>query len=498
MRVIRARTVSIQPVRARTTFFRLGSGIRRPRRARALVRRVRDLLAKAKRRAMRYEEYRVGAVVGGALRLERLAALGGYGAVFEARDLRSGARYALKVLRPGDAAGEERRRARFLREARIAMRLTSPGAVRILDVVTPGEGPPYLVMEYLEGETLAARLRRCGPLPVGEAVRWILQAIEPLAEMHAAGIIHRDVKPSNLFVVEEPGRAPRIKLLDFGIVTPDPATEAAVDLTRTDAELGTPLYMPPEQFLQAKYVDARADVWSLGVTLFELLAGRVPFVAPTVAGLSLRILYDEPEPLEQARPDAPAALAAILLKCLAKAPAARVPDVRALATALAPFAAPEPEDEETLDATVDTPLPQTVPAIGAPKRTRWVQAGAIALGVLVWLSTLVAMRREATRPPRAVSTPEIEAPAIEAPAPHGANDAIVEQTPAPTTTVVPRGRVVADPHPPAAHAPRPVVPAVAPVRRAPPPPARPITTPRPARPATPASPEPELVDDRIL
>jgi serine/threonine-protein kinase len=377
---------------------------------------------------MHYEDFRVGAVVDGSFRLERVIASGGSGCVFEASCVGSDQRVALKVLRPTHDGGEERRKQRFLREARVAAKLTSEHALRIYDVVAPEEGPPYLVMEYLEGETVADRVKRAGPMPVPDAIDCILQTIEPLAEMHASGIIHRDLKPSNLFLAQAPDGSTSIKLLDFGIVTPDPTTEMNVELTVTDAELGTPLYMAPEQYLQAKYVDARADVWSLGVTMFQMLAGRPPFQAPTVAGLSLRIFYEEPDRLGDVRPEVPAPLAAIVMKCLAKDPAQRFGEVRSLAKALEPFAGhvasttpslestrtlpvfqmPAPVartsdrelpdlvvslggDVETLDAASKTPLPTSRTRAWLHDRSRLARAAAVTFGACAWLVIAAAL-----------------------------------------------------------------------------------------------------------
>jgi hypothetical protein len=287
---------------------------------------------------MYLELYRVGAVLDGKLRLERLIAAGGGGAVFEASHVGLATRVAVKVLRPGPEGVGERRLQRFLREARIAAKLKSAHAVRILDIATPPQGTPYLVMEYLQGETLGEMLQRCGPLPIPDAVDYVLQAIEPLAEMHASGIVHRDVKPSNLFLARGPNGATSLKLLDFGVATPDPSSEAELELTMTNAEIGTPLYMSPEQFMSAKHVDARVDIWSLGVTLYQLIAGRTPFTAHTILSLRTRILEEQPESLEKVRPEVPRALAEVVMQCLAKEPTSRISDVATLARALEPFA----------------------------------------------------------------------------------------------------------------------------------------------------------------
>jgi serine/threonine-protein kinase len=284
----------------------------------------------------------IGAVLDGKFQIERPIASGASGDVYEATHLGLGTRVAVKVLRPGVQETAELRRKRFMREARVAARIQSDYVVRVFDIVAPPaeeEGPTYIVMELLHGETLAERAKRVGPMPIDEAVDYVLQAAKPLAEMHDAKIVHRDVKPSNLFVSREKDGKDRIKLIDFGVAAfRSPVARGESTLTFGDAVIGTPRYMAPEQIRSPLEVDARADVWALGVTLFVLLAGAPPFDGQTPLAVMGQIENEEPRPLLSLRADVPREIAAVVHRCLAKDPNARSADARALVEALAPFA----------------------------------------------------------------------------------------------------------------------------------------------------------------
>jgi serine/threonine protein kinase len=255
----------------------------------------------------------VGAMIGGKLRVVRTIGQGAMGVVYEAHDVTLGRRVAVKVMAP-EIVQDERKRRRFAREAGAASQLTSPNAVRVFEV-SEERGMPYIVMEYLEGQTLEAILDR-GPLPVASVADWMLQALDAIAEAHLRGLVHRDVKPGNIFLAEHVGRDPIVKMMDFGLVKDlDPN---AVRLTKTGAPMGTPAYMAPEQIRAALDIDVRADVWSIGVTLHELLTGQLPFMASTLPVLLTRICQDEPAALRAQRPDIPPALEAIVARCLTK------------------------------------------------------------------------------------------------------------------------------------------------------------------------------------
>jgi serine/threonine-protein kinase len=279
-----------------------------------------------------------GEVVAGRFVVERVLGVGGMGVVVAAHHSHLDQTVAIKFLRR-DAAKEELAVNRFLREARAAIALQSEHVVRVMDAGRLDDGLPYLVMEYLSGQDLDQVLEQRGRLPLEEAVEYLLQAMEAVADAHAAGIVHRDLKPSNLFVTKRADGSPHIKVLDFGISKAFDATGAQqVNLTATSMTLGSPLYMSPEQVRSSKMVDARTDVWALGIIAYELLAGVQPFEAETVTGLCAKIVADEPPPLRSIRPDVPAAFEAVVLHCLEKNPASRYQSVAELASALRPFA----------------------------------------------------------------------------------------------------------------------------------------------------------------
>jgi serine/threonine-protein kinase len=206
---------------------------------------------------------------------------------------------------------------------------------KVLDVGTLETGTPYLVMEHLEGRDLGSLLAHSGPLPMADAVEYVLQTCEAVGEAHAAGIIHRDIKPTNLFLTLNPNGSPCIKVLDFGI---SKINDAELKLTKDTEALGSPLYMSPEQMDASRNVDARSDIWALGVTLYELLSGMTPFHAEGVVQVCTRVFQGEPTPLSAFRPDLPAALGAVILRCFEKNRDQRWPNVAELAGALAPFA----------------------------------------------------------------------------------------------------------------------------------------------------------------
>jgi eukaryotic-like serine/threonine-protein kinase len=271
---------------------------------------------------------RLGAILAGKYRIERVLGAGGMGAVFSATHLALGQRVAIKFLR-GASALDPAVVERFSREAWAASRIQNDHVARVVDVSSTDRGAPFLVMEHLQGEDLEAALSR-GPLPVRTAVDYVLQACEALAEAHQLGIVHRDLKPSNLFLTHRADGSPWIKVLDFGISK----ITGAAKLTATSALMGSPLYMSPEH-LNATPLDARADIWGLGVILFELISGGPPFVGETLPQICVQILHAEPLPLNRA--DMPPGLERVIRRCLAKSADHRYPDLAHLAIALAPF-----------------------------------------------------------------------------------------------------------------------------------------------------------------
>jgi serine/threonine-protein kinase len=277
-----------------------------------------------------------GDVIADKYRVERILGVGGMGFVVAARNVLLSKPVALKMMLP-EALRAPSAVERFEREARAAVQLKSEHVAEVLDIGRLPNGLPFIVMELLEGADFEATLRQTPKLPVEQVVTYILQACEALAEAHALGIVHRDLKLRNLFLAHRLDGTPVVKVLDFGISKWTVADPDAHVLTRTSDVMGSPNYMSPEQVRSAKDVDARTDIWSLGVVLFELFTGRVPFVADTLPQLCAMVLEQPAPPLATLRTDLPPALAAIVARCLEKSPDRRFQSVPELAAALAPF-----------------------------------------------------------------------------------------------------------------------------------------------------------------
>jgi serine/threonine-protein kinase len=282
----------------------------------------------------------IGAVLADKYVVEQILGVGGMGVVVAARHRVLDQRVALKFLH-GPALANPEIVQRFIREARAVVKLESQYVARVSDVGVLDTGSPFIVMELLSGRDLAQRLEAYpaeGPVPVAEAVDRILEALDALAEAHSHDIVHRDLKPANLFLAQRADGTVATKVLDFGISKVLAASDAPSDnLTRTMATLGTPLYMAPEQVRSSRSVDVRTDIWSIGVVMYELLAGRPPFDADSMGGVFAAIIETVPAPLASRRPDLPPGLEAVVLRCLEKDPQKRFSDVADLARALAPF-----------------------------------------------------------------------------------------------------------------------------------------------------------------
>jgi serine/threonine-protein kinase len=279
----------------------------------------------------------------GNYRVLSLLGEGGMGAVYLAEHPGIGRRVAVKVLHK-QFSGDEQLLGRLLNEARAANAIRHPNIIEILDSGMREDGVPYLVMELLEGESLGARIRRVGALPLTDAVSFTLQTASALGAAHKKGIVHRDLKPDNLFIVQsnmdESGRitdspmAERMKVLDFGIAKlqmPQPGDSVK---TRTGTLMGTPIYMSPEQCRGTKTVDHRSDVYSLGVILYEMLVGQTPFVSDGFGELVNMHLNVPPPSPRASRPEVSPQLDAIVLKMLAKNPEDRYPDMASLTSAI--------------------------------------------------------------------------------------------------------------------------------------------------------------------
>jgi eukaryotic-like serine/threonine-protein kinase len=275
-----------------------------------------------------------GSLLAGRYQLFSVIGEGGMGEVYKARRQHDGITVAIKVLRK-ELLSDKDAVARFKREANAASALASPHVARIFDVGTSDEGQPFLVMELLGGTDLMKEIDTHGALAPDVAAGYVAQACLAMSEAHAQGIVHRDLKPSNLFLAEL-GSQRVVKVLDFGISKVQALTDAK--LTSTRMSFGTPLYMSPEQIRSTKLVDARTDIWSLGVILYEALTGQPPFIAETAGGLAVTISVEPHVPPSQVRSTVPAGLDAIVAKALSKDPGQRYQTVGELFDALLPFA----------------------------------------------------------------------------------------------------------------------------------------------------------------
>jgi serine/threonine protein kinase len=392
---------------------------------------------------------RRGQVVAGKYRIERLLGRGGMGEVYEARHVVVRRRFAIKFLHPSVAGGNDAN-ARFLREAQVAGALDNQHIAAVVDFDRADDGAPFLVMEYLHGESLATTLRREGVLPVPRALGILLQACDGLAAAHAAGIVHRDLKPDNLFLVERPDASELLKIVDFGVaklVSGEPSTGD----TQSGAVLGTPLYMAPEQARGEKTVDFRVDIHALGVLAYELLSGERPHPGDGYNAILAHILTRPARPLRELRPELPDGLLRVIERAMAFEPSARHGSAAELARALLPFASREltsqasqfdlrrPNDAQAGALTLATPTDTQAPAEGTLRsavgdartasstnairaRRSWRWGLLVAGAPLVWL-----LARDGQAPPSAANGHAETLPAVASTSPAPVPDAVVRE-----------------------------------------------------------------------
>jgi serine/threonine-protein kinase len=275
-----------------------------------------------------------GELIGAKYQVERLLGMGGMGAVYEATHRVTGKRFALKLLLP-ELTTREDVVTRFIREAQVAGRFQHPNVVEVYDVGEHGSSM-FMVMELLRGESLALRLEREGRLPVDVVCKLMMECLDGVAAAHGAGIIHRDLKPANIFLCTT--RAGFVaKVLDFGIskLTDAPGLPKATT-TDTGTVMGTPFYMAPEQ-LRSKGVDHRVDIYALGVTLYEALSGRQPYVADNYPDLVIKIWTETPPALNRVAPEVPVELANVVARAMARSAQDRFESAESMASALEPF-----------------------------------------------------------------------------------------------------------------------------------------------------------------
>ena len=349
----------------------------------------------------------VGDLVAGKYLVEGLLGEGGMGVVLAARQTTLDRLVALKLL-PAEAAKDQVLVGRFLREARAAARLQSDHVAKVIDVGTLPSGEPYMVMEHLQGADLGQVLASGGRLDVPTACDYVVQACHAVGEAHALGIVHRDLKPENLYLTTRLGGSAMIKVLDFGVSKV--LTAGAGSLTSTTTAVGSPMYMAPEQMRASRATDARADVWALGVVLYELLTQRCPFEAETLPDLCLKVVGEPPVPIVDRRSDLPAELVEIIDRCLQKDPGKRFADAGALAAALAPFVEssipPETSSVPRLAPSLVTTATGTAPTLPAPPmppRPRSRVPAVVALVGVIAIAAWMGLSRRA--PSHAASAP---------------------------------------------------------------------------------------------
>ncbi|HEY1587199.1 MAG TPA: protein kinase, partial [Polyangia bacterium] len=304
----------------------------------------------------------VGQILADRYRVVRLIGEGGMGQVYEAQHVNINKRFALKLLRPEIVSNGEAV-ARFRQEAWSASSIGHENIIEIEDFATLPSGAVYLAMEFLDGQALADRMRQEPALTFGEALDIMLQVSSGLAAAHDKGIVHRDMKPENIFLAQKYGR-PLVKILDFGIAKVSGA-EGNRSLTRTGTIFGTPHYMSPEQAL-GKTLDHRADVYSVGVIMYELFTGKVPFEAESFMGILTKHITTQPMPPRQLAPERqiPVEIEAVILRALAKEAEDRHQSMAELSAELATIAS-----ELAPEVLMPRPSSQAVAQIGKPLST---------------------------------------------------------------------------------------------------------------------------------
>ncbi len=314
--------------------------------------------------------------------VERELGRGAFGAVYVARHKVIGARVALKVLHSVHAQ-DPVVVDRFLREARAAASIGSPHIVRVTDAGVTPDQRAFLAMELLEGEDLASYLSRRGRLATSEAIGITSQVLAGLGAAHAAGIVHRDMKPANVFLTRDERGAPLVKILDFGVSKMKQQPGMDGSLTATGTIVGTPHYMAPEQLVESHHVDGRADLYSVGVMLYELVSGRLPYHADSFGALFKDVLMTAPPPISAVAPDVPYPVAAVIERALVKEPAARFAGAREMYDAL----------QLSVSGVTPAPFPAAIPSTVAGTPMTLPMGGVSGTGALAPPSTVAPRRR---------------------------------------------------------------------------------------------------------
>ncbi len=387
------------------------------------------------------------------VRLVRPLAEGGMGKVWMAEHTALGTEVVVKFLSK-DFAENTDALARFKREAAVSASVKSPHVVQVLDYGVLAGGPPFIVMEHLEGRDLGEHLEAFGPMTAPDVAALVAQIAKGLGKAHQAGIVHRDIKPSNIFLCDGDGGEIFVKVLDFGVAK---RTQRADDKTTTGMVIGTPHYMSPEQILADREIDPRSDLWSLGVVAFQALTGKLPFDGATVGAITLAIHHSSPR-VTAHRPDLPAAIDTWFSTICARDPDARYATAREAAQALTAavgdvrtshplvrppmLTLPEPSEPSLGAAAISSPRPPTslstsfpvAPTARRKPPVAWIAAAGVALlglGVL----TVVAFQRPSTAATANASTNAVTPPPVVA----------SSAPPAAATTPVPTSSTIAEP-----------------------------------------------------
>lgn len=330
------------------------------------------------------EVFPAGTVLDGAYRLTRLLGQGGMGAVYEATHTGAGKRVAVKIMHRGLMAYPELL-ARFRREAKVTMEIAHPHVVRVFGFGTAPGGEPYIVMEFLEGEDLQTHLERVGPLPLDSVVQVVNQVASALAEAHVAGVVHRDLKPDNVFLVRGPDGGLSVKVVDFGISKVLKAS--ATKLTVARAVFGSPEFMSPEQAEgRQDLIDHRSDQWSLACLAWAATTGCLPFCGPDATATLNQVIAAVPTPPKAGGPHFPPAVEKVVRRALSKQNAERFPTIRAFARAFEAAASGRARSAEPApERSAAAPAP---PEVAPRRRLRWgavLGAGLLLLSGAAWL-----------------------------------------------------------------------------------------------------------------
>jgi serine/threonine-protein kinase len=410
-----------------------------------------------------------GRVIAGRYRIEGVLGRGGMGFVVAGQQLDLERPVAIKLLRP-NLARDARPSQRFAREARAIAKMRSEHVVRVFDVAEEA-GIPFIVMERLRGHDLAQELAG-GPLSVAVTVEYMLQACEAVAEAHSLGIVHRDLKPSNLFLAEGFAGRRTLKVLDFGVSKwLGPAPDLATPLSTSEGSfIGTPAYVSPEQLTRPESVDSRADVWAMGVVLYQCVSGCLPFEADSVPRLCAEILTAKPRPFDPSL-SIPGGLEQVIRRCLCKDLERRYANISELAQALRPYASPgslhlldsiealsrgdgseQRASQSPAPSAAGAQAPQTtltfshVPSRSSKSRARWLTAVPLAAAIILVAAALAQRWTQAPPRPeeslRAGSASASARAAIKSPEPIPSSTPVSTAAVAPTTpSATPQPRV---------------------------------------------------------